>query len=49
MAFDFPLDKLAQDLYDAVAWHLLFLLPQWCSYFAPFWWDNMAYQNMDPI
>jgi hypothetical protein len=30
VAFSFPLDKLAQDPYDVVAWHLLLLLSQWC-------------------
>jgi hypothetical protein len=35
MTFDFPLDKLAQDFYDVVAWHLLFLLPQWCFILPP--------------
>jgi hypothetical protein len=35
MAFHFPLDKLAQDLYDVVIWHLIFLLPQWCFVLPP--------------
>jgi hypothetical protein len=30
VAFHFPLDKLTQDPYDVVIWHLLLLLPQWC-------------------
>jgi hypothetical protein len=30
VAFNFPLDKLAQDPYDVDAWHLLLLLSQWC-------------------
>jgi hypothetical protein len=30
VAFCFPLDKLMQDLYNVVAWHLFFLLPKWC-------------------
>ncbi len=29
MVFHFALDKLAQNPYDVVVWHLFFLLPQW--------------------
>jgi hypothetical protein len=35
MAFCFPLNKLTQDLYDVTAWHLFFLLPQWCLALPP--------------
>ncbi len=35
MAFHFPLNKLAQDLYDVAFWHLIFLLPQWCLVLPP--------------
>jgi hypothetical protein len=29
------MDKLAHDHYDAVIWHLLFLLPHWCHTLPP--------------
>jgi hypothetical protein len=35
MTFRFPLDKLVQDSYNVVAWHLFFLLPQWCFVLPP--------------
>jgi hypothetical protein len=35
MTFHFPLDKLAQEPYDVVAWHLLFLIPQRCLALFP--------------
>jgi hypothetical protein len=35
VAFHFSLNKLAQDLYDVVIWHLIFLLPQWCLVSPP--------------
>jgi hypothetical protein len=31
MAFHFPLDKLMQDPYDVIAWHLLLLYPNGVS------------------
>jgi hypothetical protein len=30
VAFCFPLNKLVQDPYNVVVWHLFLLLPQWC-------------------
>jgi hypothetical protein len=35
MAFCFPLDKLAYDLYNVATWHLPLLLPQWCLVLPP--------------
>lgn len=35
MTFPFPLDNLAQDPYDVVAWSLFILLFQWCLALAP--------------
>jgi len=35
MVFHFPLDKLVQDPYDVVVWHLFLLLPQWCLTLSP--------------
>jgi hypothetical protein len=34
--FHFPLNKLVQDPYDVVVWHLLLLLPQWCLDLPPY-------------
>jgi hypothetical protein len=36
MTFCFLLDKLAQNPYDVLVWHLFFLLSQWCFALAFF-------------
>jgi hypothetical protein len=45
MTFHFPLDKLTQNPYDVVVWHLLFLLPQWCLVF-PLCGGAMGHKEM---
>ncbi len=41
----FPLNKLAQNSYDVVVQHLLFLLPQWCLILPP-WSEAMRHKEM---
>jgi hypothetical protein len=43
VTFHFPLDNLAQDLYDVVAWNLFILLFQWCFALVP--WDGTIGYN----
>jgi hypothetical protein len=45
MVFHFPSDKLVQNLYNVVVWHLLFLLPQWC-FTLPLHGEAMRHKEM---
>jgi hypothetical protein len=45
MAFHFPLDNLAQDLYDVVVWNLFILLLQWCLALVP-WGGTIGYNEI---